>query len=281
MQRVISASRRTDLVASFSGWLAEGIHRGQVKVAGPSGHTYSVDIDPGHVHSLVLWSKNFHNLIHNASSLLDEAQRYRQLYLHFTITGLGGTFMEKGVPDPPAAVSQLDPLISITGSPERITVRFDPIVLWKEGDAIRSNLDFFSLLAPELARRNIRRVRFSFAQWYRKAVRRAHRHGLDYIDPPSEQKLALASRMVETAREFGLQLLACSQEFLLSVEGVRPSACIDGELLRNLHPEYAPASTKKDRTQRKECHCTESIDIGSYAQFCPQCCLYCYANPSY
>jgi hypothetical protein len=280
MQRVISASRRTDLVASFHEWLAVGIHRDHVKVAGPSGHTYTVDIDPIRVHTLVLWSKDFSNLIHNASSLLDEVQRYRQLYLHFTITGLGGTLLEKGVPDPSTAISQLDPLVSIAGNPERLSVRFDPIVFWKEGDTLRSNLDFFSSLAPELARRNIRRVRFSFAQWYRKALRRAQKYGLDHFDPPPAQKLALAGHLVEIAREFDLQLLACSQEYLSSVEGIRPSACIDGELLSSLHPDNAPAPIKKDRTQRKECLCTESIDVGSYTQSCPQSCLYCYANPS-
>ncbi len=267
-------------MASFSEWLAGGIRKGVVKVAGPSGHTYMVDIDPDRVHTLVLWSKDFSNLINNASSLLDEVQKYRQLYLHFTITGLGGSFMEKGVPDPSTAVSQLDPLISIAGSPARISVRFDPIVFWEEGDTVRSNLAFFSYLAPELARRNIRRIRFSFAQWYPKALRRTQKSGVNRIDPPLEEKTAVARSLVEISREFDLQLLACSQEFLSSVEGVEPSACIDGRLLHKLHPENIPAPIKKDRTQRKECRCTESIDIGSYTQFCPQSCLYCYANPS-
>ncbi|MDH4198294.1 MAG: DUF1848 domain-containing protein, partial [Candidatus Aminicenantes bacterium] len=28
-----------------------------------------------------------------------------------------------------------------------------------------------------------------------------------------------------------------------------------------------------------DCLCTESVDIGSYAQSCPHSCVYCYANP--
>ncbi|MGB2907918.1 MAG: DUF1848 family protein, partial [Candidatus Aminicenantaceae bacterium] len=71
-----------------------------------------------------------------------------------------------------------------------------------------------------------------------------------------------------------------SQDFATVVPGIKPSACIDGHLLQELHPEEAPVSVRKDKTQRTDCRCTESVDIGSYAQSCPQSCLYCYANPS-
>jgi DNA repair photolyase len=64
------------------------------------------------------------------------------------------------------------------------------------------------------------------------------------------------------------------------VPGIRPSACINGRLLQELHPNGAPVSVRKDRTQRRECRCTESVDIGSYTQTCPHSCVYCYANPA-
>jgi len=77
----------------------------------------------------------------------------------------------------------------------------------------------------------------------------------------------------------GLELWSCCQADLAGFPGVRASACIDGALLSSLHPEGEPASTVKDPTQRKDCLCTESIDIGSYTQACPTACVYCYANP--
>ena len=145
---------------------------------------------------------------------------------------------------------------------------------------VRTNLRFFETLAPELSRRKIETVRISFAQWYRKAKRRAAAHGLDYLDPEPGEKLEQARYLAGIAATHGLRLFACSQDFVTAVPGIESSACIDGRLLQELHPDGAAVSVRKDKTQRKECRCTESIDIGSYTQHCPQACLYCYANPS-
>jgi len=279
MKKVISASRRTDLVAFFPGWLSSVVKEEKARVYGPSGHTYTVDLSPRAVHTFVLWSKNFTSLIRNRNRLRSNLEKYGRLYLHFTITGLGGTFIERGVPRPSEAISQLDPLIEITGIPERISVRFDPVVYWREEGEVKTNLHFFEKLAPELGARGIKDVRISFAQWYGKAVRRAAKHGFLYVDPSQEEKKQVARTLARIAKQQNLRLFSCSQDFLTEVAGISPSACIDGLRLQGLIPQGEPVSTKKDKSQRAECRCTESIDIGSYTQFCPHSCLYCYANP--
>jgi DNA repair photolyase len=279
MRKVISASRRTDLVAFFPEWLASVMEQEQARVYGPSGYTYSVDLSLRSVHTIVLWSKNFANLIENSFGLRTALEKYEQLYLHFTITGLGGTLIEKGAPSPEAALAQLDELITIVGNPERISIRFDPVIYWKDGREVKTNLRYFETIAPILKTKEIVDVRFSFAQWYRKAKRRAERHSFSYIDPDPEQKCKDAQYLLEVAMRHNLCLYACSQAFLTKETGILSSACIDGAHLRLLHPNQEPVSTKKDKSQRTECGCTESIDIGSYAQFCPHSCLYCYANP--
>lgn len=280
MKKVISASRRTDLVAFFPDWLATVCMKEQATVFGPSGHTYAVSLNPDVVHSMVLWSKNFSNLIDNVSGLKQELKKYDQLYCHFTITGMGNTFIERGVPPYRTALSQLEDLVDLVGLPDRITVRFDPIVYWKQGDRVCTNLSVFEKIAPRLCNYGIRNVRISFAQWYRKADRRASKHGFQYIDLPEAQKLSAARSLVRVARDWGLDLFSCSQDFLTEISEIQPSSCIDGHLLQSLHPYNEVVSTKKDRTQRAECRCTESTDIGSYTQHCPHSCLYCYANPT-
>lgn len=278
MKRVISASRRTDLVAFFPEWLSSVLEAGSATIYGPSGHTYMVNLSPQRVHTVVLWSKNFSKLIHNAYSLRDLLQRFDQLYFHFTITGLGGSFMELMVPPPDTAISQLEPLINIAGIPERVTVRFDPIVYWEEKNTTLTNLHFFEKMAPKLSQIGIKNIRFSFAQWYRKAKRRAEKHDFSYIDPSLEKKKEATKILAHIAEVCNLRLFSCSQDFLAEISGVSPSACIDGHLLQTLHPKNEPVSLRKDTGQRSQCRCTESVDIGSYTQSCPHSCLYCYAN---
>ncbi|HUU38180.1 MAG TPA: DUF1848 family protein [Candidatus Desulfaltia sp.] len=279
MKKVISASRRTDLVAFFPDWLGEAVREERAVALGPSGRTLTVDLSPGNVHTFVLWSKNFRNLIGNRGGLRDGLRKYDQLYFHFTITGLGGTAVEREVPPPEDALRQIEPLLSLAGRPGRLSLRFDPVIYWTERDETRTNLPFFEELADRAASLEIRDIRFSFAQWYGKSKRRAERLGFAYIDPALEVKRKDALYLAGIAGRHGLNLYCCSQDFLTDVPGVRPSACIDGRLLQECHPQGAPVSVTKDRTQRRECRCTESVDIGSYTQTCPHSCIYCYANP--
>ncbi len=275
---IISASRRSDLVANYPQWLAESLHRERISLIFPRGKAKEISLQPEKVHTLVLWSKDFSHLLKNKYGLLDLCRKYDQLYFHFTITGLGGTPIEQHVLRPEEALTQLKPLLQLAGSPWRISLRFDPIVYWWDDRTLRSNFDYFPRLARVASALGLRQIRFSFAQWYRKAKRRAARLGLAYFDPPLEEKIRAAEKLSQIASAFGLELLACAQAFLSTVRGIKPSSCIDGALLSKLHPAQLPASLAKDKTQREECHCTESIDIGSYTQPCPHSCVYCYAN---
>jgi hypothetical protein len=279
LKTVISASRRTDLVASFPEWLAGALRERRARVPGPSGGVYEVDLDPDKVHTVVLWSKDLRHLLANASGLRDLLARYDQLYLHLTITGLGGTAVEPGVLPYREALAQIAGLVDLAGDPRRVSVRFDPVLFWNENGERRSNLPLFAEVAEASGAHGVRDIRVSFAQWYGKARRRAAARRFPYVDPPDEEKRAHAAGLAAIAAAAGIVLHACSQPLLAGVPGIRPSSCIDGGLLEALHPRREPASRRKDRGQRADCLCTESKDIGSYAQACGHKCLYCYANP--
>jgi len=280
MKTVISASRRTDLPAFFPDRLAAALRAKSVRVLGPRGHLRAVDLDPRSVHTVVLWSKNFRNLVRNEAGLRDLLAAYDQLYLHFTVTGLGGTPVEAGAPDLGEALAQLPALVAIAGLAQRISLRFDPMLFWREGTAVHSNLTSFGRIAAAAAGLGVRDIRVSFAQWHPKARKRASIRGFDFVDPPEAEKKARAAALAAEAGKLGLDLYACCQPFLKESDGIRPSACIDGRLLQSLHPGREPVSCKKDGSQRAGCLCTESLDIGSYTQTCPHGCVYCYANPA-
>ena len=57
--------------------------------------------------------------------------------------------------------------------------------------------------------------------------------------------------------------------------GIEHGACIDPVLISEIIG--CPLKVKKDKNQRKECGCVESIDIGEYNTCCHHC-VYCYAN---
>ncbi len=276
---VISASRRTDLPARFPEWLARALAEESAAVRGPSGQAFVADLRPGVVHTIVLWSKDFSALLEDRHGLRTQLGKYDQVYLLFTITGLGGTFIERGVLSPEKALAQVGPLAEAAGHPRRVSLRFDPVVWWNGAGQERTNLTYFETLAPRAAAEGITDIRFSLAQWYGKARRRAAKLGFDFIDPPGKSKLEAARYLEGVAAAWKLNLYSCSQNFLTEVPGVTASACIDGRLLSELHPGREPVSRRKDKSQRLECGCTESVDIGSYTQSCPHACLYCYANP--
>lgn len=266
-------------MASFPEWLASALGSRRAEVFGPGGGVYQVDLAPDKVHTVVLWSKDFGNLLRNGHGLRDRLAAYDHFYLHVTVTGLGGTALEPGAPPYLEALAQLPGLVDFVGDPRRVSVRFDPVVFWEEKGTVRSNLPVFEEVARAAASAGIRDIRTSFAQRYGKAKRRAAAKGLAFIDPPGEEKRARAAGMAAFAAAHGLVLHACCQPALAGVPGIEPSACIDGRLLEELHPGREPVSFRKDRGQRADCRCTESRDIGSYGQACPHGCVYCYANP--
>jgi hypothetical protein len=253
---VLSASRRTDLVDCYPGFLIEKLR----------------DYPPEQVHSLVIWTKNPQNMI-APGALRQTLERYRQLYVHLTVTGLGGSVLEPHIP-PWEKLRQMVPaLVTLAKGPGRISWRFDPIVRCRAHGSHISNIEMFAALARSMAAAGVSTCRTSWVEPYHKVLRRLAKKGL-LLEPYTDQEQADHVHLLEqTAAGLGMSLHYCS------VEGCGRSSCIDGLLLNRLHPDGKICSTRRAKGQRKLCGCTESIDIGWYSQKCPNGCLYCYAEP--
>lgn len=254
MKTVLSASRRTDLVASYPDRFVEVLKQ----------------YPPGEIHSIVIWTKNAVNLIQH-SKLKAALLEYDQLFVHFSITGMGGSLLEPGIPETEESLSLLPELVRIVGCPERISIRFDPVVnLWIEGKRY-SNIERFPQIAEAAAENSIRRITTSWMADYKKVIRRLEKHNIAIAEYNREKQIEYLQN--ECAQR-GLELHGCC------VEGLPVSRCIDGYLLQALHPNNERCSLARDSSQRPLCGCTKSKDVGWYSQSCIGGCLYCYANPA-
>jgi DNA repair photolyase len=228
---------------------------------------------PERVHTVVLWSKYPEPLLKTAA-VRSCLEKYDQVFLHFTITGMGGTRLEPGIPSTDEAIGWIPDLVRFLGDPSRLRIRFDPVVHLVLPDGSRfTNLDAFRPVAEAARTAGVRELVTSWMQAYPKVKRRLARHGIAVLDLTEKERVEERVRLSQTAEAVGVKLVGCC------TDGLPGNACIDGRLLSALHPQRAFASDRKAKGQRPLCGCTESWDIGWYAT-CPGGCLYCYANPA-
>jgi hypothetical protein len=256
--RIISASRRTDLPG----------HHPDVCVQRLLGLRRPV-------HSVFFWTRFPAAL---TTGPLGELVRLglESSFVHLTLTGLGGTALEPGAPTARAVVRELDRLLAtLRGEPRRLLWRFDPVLPGV------SRLETFATLAAEMGQRGVKTCIFSFPaemslkgsldpQYERFGIRRAGR----------AEKRETALRLAEVAHRHGLTLHACNQPRVVADCGgaVRAASCISAALAAELHPRGAPLDVGRDPSQRRNCNCDLSHDIGRYEDLCRSGCAYCYSR---
>jgi hypothetical protein len=255
--KVISASRRVDLVGGYPDMLTDLLDE---------------KAPPESVHSLVIWTKSPRNLLSHPT-LSPRIKHYQNLFLHLTVTGMGGSILEPNIPSPGDVLTLLPDLIRLFAGPEHIRLRFDPIVhLRMPGGSAYSNLECFADVIKPAANLGISEVTISWMDEYRKVITHLNRKGITPQTPSESLKREELKKLLDGARKHGVTLHGCCEPTM------ERSKCIDGKLLSDLHPRGLRCSTRRAAGQRELCGCTESYDIGSY-RFCPHGCLYCYANP--
>ena len=258
LKQVISASRRTELLAHYPDDLAARLRK----------------IGPRNVHTVVVWTKDPRNLLEH-EALRAVLSEVGQVFLHWTITGLGGTFLEPHVPRPKAQLALLKDVVASLGDPRRAHWRFDPLVSARRNGERVSNVDvgLFRSLAEPIARAGVPVVHASFVTMYPKVIRRLAGEGVEFDEYEAGERRDHLAQLADAAEDLGMQLVTCCEP------GVPMRRCIDGQLLRELHPTHEPCRTDRARGQRELCGCTASLDVGRYLP-CPNRCLYCYAHPA-
>jgi DNA repair photolyase len=263
---IISASRRTDIPAFYTQWFLKRIEQQYCMVRNPINkkQVSRITLDPSIVDCIVFWTKNPERLIPH----LNKLNNYFY-YFQFTITSYNQV-LEPNVPEVKRAVSLFKKLSDIIG-PRRVIWRYDPIVLSDETD-ILFHFNSYDAIARELNGYTNRCV-ISFIDLYKKTERNLYNYPLHRITD-SDMK-ALAERFSEIAVRNNFEIFTCAEDIDFTSFGISPGKCIDDKLISEAIGKDLDIS--KDKTQREECGCVASIDIGAY-NTCPHGCLYCYAN---
>jgi hypothetical protein len=263
---ILSVSRRTDIPAFYSKWFINRIHEGFVDVRNPVNiHQISrVDIEPDVVDCIVFWTKHAKPLMNE----LEELEDYKY-YFQYTINPYDA-LIEKNVPRKNIIIDNFKELSDKIG-PNRVIWRYDPILITNT-----INLDYHIKYFEQLAKRlsgftDICVI--SFVDLYKKTVRNTQ--SLNMREPTMEEMHRFAHMMTEIAGLHNIKIVSCSEKENLEAEGIEHGCCIDRNLIEEITGYEIDAT--KDKNQRKECGCIQSIDIGAY-NTCKHNCKYCYAN---
>ena len=266
---IISASRKTDIPAYYSEWFMNRIKEGFVCSRNPlNAHQISkIPLNSDVVDCIVFWTKNPIPMIPK----LDELNGYNY-YFQFTLTGYGKD-MEANLPDKKETLIPAFRELSEKIGPERVIWRYDPIA-FNERYTEKYHLKAFDQIASELKGHTNKCV-ISFIDMYQKIQK--NMESMHIIEKADENLYSFAEKLYEIATANNMVLATCAEKIDLTPIGIEHNACIDKAVIEEICGGTIKA--KKDPSQRLECQCVESRDIGSY-NTCANACRYCYANHS-
>ena len=265
---IISASRRTDIPAFYSQWFINRLHEGYVLVRNPMNFSQvsRIKLSPVTTECIVFWTKNPKEMLAKLPEIESLGYHY---YFLFTLTPYDLS-LEPNVPDQEVALETFRTLSGRIGK-ERVIWRYDPI-LFTDRYSEQFHCDAFAKLSDKLSGFTDKCI-VSFLQMYRKCRRNLKNTTLRSV--PNDGRMALLKTFSSLGAAGKISVLSCAQVIEQDEVDMQPCKCIDDHLISRIIG--AEVAGTKDKNQRKECGCIESIDIGAY-NCCPHHCLYCYAN---
>lgn len=261
---ILSVSRRTDIPAFYSDWFFNRLKAGYVCVRNPMyPETVSkILLNQDVIDCIVFWTKNAKPMFDR----LDELNGYKY-YFQYTLNPYGTDIEPIIGKDKNSNIETLIRLSEKIG-PDKVIWRYDPIFTnqkYTKDYHIRT----FKKMAEAL-RGHTLRVVISFLDLYEQTKR--NMPDIDVFDEPESRDLV--RQLVQIAKDNGMIVESCAEKIDLSEEGVMHGHCIDKNLIEEIVGYRLTGG--KDKGQRQECGCMESVDIGVY-NTCKNGCKYCYA----
>ena len=263
---IISASRRTDIPALYPDWFINRLNSGYLYVNNPMNkiRATKVILSPETVECIAFWTKNPQPILEKLH-LID---RYNY-YFQFTITAYDSS-IEKNLPEKQALVETFIRLSDMIG-PEKVIWRYDPVFFTEKFNPAK-HLQTFEYLVKKLSGYT-NTCMFSYLTAYDKCKKNMQH--LKYFVPETGQATDFAQKLSAIALCGNIMLKSCSMSSEFHDAGITQGRCIDPELIEKISKQQI--SGRRDSSQRKNCLCAPSVDIGAY-NTCTNGCIYCYAN---
>lgn len=264
---ILSVSRRTDIPNYYSDWFLNRIKEGFLYVRNPMNpHQLSrIPITPQLVDCIVFWTKNPGPMMERLEELKDYAY-----YFQFTLTPYGRD-IEPNLPDKRTRLIPTFQELSGRIGRERVIWRYDPILI-TDRCTVSYHCEAFQEIAERL-RGYTDRVVVSFVDMYAKTKRNM---GICLPKSLTEEEMrALAAKLAAVATANHMEIESCAETIDLSEVGISHGSCIDRRRIEALLGCRLEGT--KDKNQRPECGCMESVEVGAY-HTCGNGCRYCYAN---
>lgn len=266
---ILSVSRRTDIPNYYSDWFFNRIKEGYVYVRNPMNiHQVSkIEITPDVVDCIVFWTKNPSVMLKR----LDEIKEYNY-YFQFTLTGYGND-VEANLPNKKSVIIPTFQELSNKIGKQRVIWRYDPI-FFSDRYTKEYHLKAFKSIAEAL-RGYTEKCVISFVDIYQK--NKKNMDSLSSYELNDCELRKFAKELSKIASDNNISLGSCAEKINLEECGIVHNSCIDRELIEKIIG--CKLNVGKDKNQRIECGCVESVEIGTY-NTCKNGCLYCYANYS-
>ena len=263
---ILSVSRRTDIPAFYSEWFFKRVEEGFLYVRNPMNpkQISKVIISPEEIEFIVFWTKNPSPMLNKLEKL--EGYNY---YFQFTVNPYDEE-IEPEVPKKNIIIKSFKELSRKIGK-KRVIWRYDPILLNDKID-INYHKIYFEKIAKELSDYTEKCI-ISFIDMYSKTKKNCSEKNIRELT--EKEKFRLAEHIKEIGEKYNIKIETCAEKIDLSKYGIEHTKCIDDELIGEILRKEI--SAQKDKSQREECRCIKSVDIGVYNS-CPNKCVYCYAN---
>jgi len=273
---IVSVSRRCDIPFHSFNWFMARLDAGFCEAVNPFNARQvrrvslkPANIEPNGVDAFVFWTRNPKHILENAEKIGKMGFHY---YVMVTVTNYS-QILEPSMTKAGKVCHSMKELAKITG-PERVIWRYDPIFVSNISDEEfhRKN---FAELAEKLSG-SVQRVIISLYQDYTRSSRRIDclkRNGVQIMPHNAAALSGLLVDLAQIAKSANMEIQSCAQTESFEPYGIKGGACIDAELINRL---WGYEFKGKDRNQRPNCLCCQSVDIGSYGS-CTSGCVYCYA----